>query len=117
MKLLFDQNLSFKLVHDLKRIFPNSVHVRKLDLDTSDDPDIWSYAKQHGFVIVTKDSDFNDRILKYGPPPKIIWVRTGNNKTAHIKKLLVKHYKHLEAFANQDLVGCYAIYDKPNQKK
>jgi predicted nuclease of predicted toxin-antitoxin system len=77
MKLLFDQNLSFKLVKKLSSFFPNSCHVRNLSLQKASDTKIWHYAKKHQFTIVTKDSDFNDRVLAYGSPPKIIWIRTG----------------------------------------
>ncbi len=117
MKLFYDQNLSFKLVSDLEKIFPNSVHVRKLGLDTADDSDIWDYAKKNNFTIVTKDSDYNDRILKYESPPRIIWIRSGNKKTDYIKELLSAHARELKVFSKQNIIGCYTLYGKPKRKK
>lgn len=43
---------------------------------------------RHGFVIVSKDSDFHQRSLVFGHPPKVIWVRLGNCSTADIERLL-----------------------------
>ena len=58
MKLLFDQNLSHRLISLLHDLFPNSVHVRSLGFAEADDLTIWNYAKDHGLVIVTQDSDY-----------------------------------------------------------
>ena len=46
MKLLFDQNLSFKLCQALADLFPNSSQVRLLGLAEADDTAIWQYAIQ-----------------------------------------------------------------------
>jgi len=61
VKLLFDQNLSFRLVSNLSDWFPGSVHVKEVGLASASDTKIWNYAKQHGFVIVSKDTDFHQR--------------------------------------------------------
>jgi len=58
VKLLFDQNLSRHLVGKLAVEFPESRHVIEVGLDAATDSEIWSYAGEHGFVIVSKDSDF-----------------------------------------------------------
>ena len=60
MKLLFDNNLSHKLVSRLGDIFPGSTHVMLENLDESGDSEIWTFAKNNGFVIATKDADFNE---------------------------------------------------------
>ncbi len=44
MKLLFDQNLSPKLVNRLADLFPGSIHVLSVGLDCADDDRIWEYA-------------------------------------------------------------------------
>jgi len=77
MKLLFDENLSHKLVWLLADIFPNSVHVRDVGLKAADDPLVWEYAKDHNLMIVSKDSDMHQRSFVFGSPPKILWVRLG----------------------------------------
>ena len=75
MKLLFDENLSFKLVAALADIYPGSLHVREAGLLGADDLRIWDYAAEHGFFLASKDTDFYERSLVYGAPPKIIWLR------------------------------------------
>ena len=62
MKLLFDENLSPRLVNFLSTPFLGSVHVRDVGLAQADDEAIWTYAKDNGFAIVSKDSDFQQRI-------------------------------------------------------
>ncbi len=78
MKLLFDQNLSPRLTRLLADIYADSIHVREVGLREADDLAIWQYAKVHGFAIVSKDSDFQQRSLLHGAPPKFIWLRVGN---------------------------------------
>ena len=78
MKLLFDENLSPKLVMALADVFPNSAHVDRLGLGGSPDSEVWEYAKQHGFVLVSKDSDFYEKSMLCGHPPKVVWIKKGN---------------------------------------
>ena len=58
MKLLFDQNIFRKLPRQLGDIYPGSQHVAELNLAEADDAQIWDYAKENGFAIVSKDTDF-----------------------------------------------------------
>ncbi len=84
MKLLFDQNLSHRLIALLADLFPGSSHVRLLDLAEADDLAIWQHAKRHNFVIVTQDSDYADWNKLRGVPPKVVWLRCGNASTNEI---------------------------------
>ena len=88
MKLLFDQNLSHKLVAEFASEFPGSKHVRELGLANSDDDAIWEHAKQQGFVILSKDSDFHQKSFLVGHPPRVIWLRLGNCSTSTIARTL-----------------------------
>ena len=88
MKLLFDENLSPRLVPALADLFPESAHVDRLGLGGEPDPVIWEYAKCHGHVLVSKDSDFHERSLLYGHPPKVVWIRRGNCSVRHIEMIL-----------------------------
>jgi predicted nuclease of predicted toxin-antitoxin system len=74
MKLLFDENLSPKLVSLLADLFPDSLHVRDAGLKTADDHLVWQYAQNHALVLVSKDSDMHQRSLVLGDPPKVVWV-------------------------------------------
>jgi predicted nuclease of predicted toxin-antitoxin system len=80
-RLLFDQNLSHRLVRALAEIFPGSLHVRDAGLARADDTAVWQFARDAGLTIVTKDSDFNQMCLVYGPPPRVVWLRIGNCAT------------------------------------
>ncbi|MHC5727113.1 MAG: DUF5615 family PIN-like protein, partial [Nostoc sp.] len=79
MKLLLDENLSDRIVSQIVDLYPDSVHVKTLGLINTDDVIIWEYAKAHDFVIASKDSDFHQRSLLYGHPPKFIYLRIGNS--------------------------------------
>jgi len=78
VKLLLDQNISRKLVSLLREEFPDSAHVAELDLAQSMDRQIWDYAGQNDYVIVSKDSDFRQLAFLFGPPPKAVWLDVGN---------------------------------------
>jgi predicted nuclease of predicted toxin-antitoxin system len=110
MKLLFDQNLSFKLCRQLADIFPDSDQVRLLGLAEADDREIWEYAKAHDFILVSQDADFADMAILYGPPPKIIWLRCGNQTTAEIEQHLSDHAEAIVAFDQDETAACWEIY-------
>jgi len=98
MKLLFDQNLSPRLPRLLVDIYPDSVHVRTMGLRDADDSAIWEYARTNGLAIVSKDSDFQQRSLLYGSPPKFIWLRVGNCPFKTIEELLRRHSAAIHTF-------------------
>lgn len=75
MKLLLDQNLSRKLIKQLEESYPDSQHITSVLAENSDDHEIWLYARQNGFAIVTKDDDFEQRSILLGRPPKFIWAQ------------------------------------------
>lgn len=89
MKLLLDQNLSRRLLQDIDAAFPGSQHVANINLTAEDDESIWRFAADHGFVIISKDSDFFHRALLRGHPPKVIHLRAGNCSTQHIRNLIM----------------------------
>ncbi len=110
MKLLLDQNISHKLLDELEDLFPGSNHVYLLDLHEASDEEIWNYGRDNGFTIVTQDSDFNERSLIHGYPPKVIWLRTGNISTGNIKRLLKRHSQDILLFGKDKTLGCLQVY-------
>ena len=102
MKLLFDENLSHRLVSLLADLFPDSVHVRDIGLKAADDIRVWDYAKADDLVIVSKDSDMHDRSFLFGYPLKVIWIRLGNCSTSDVEKLLRQEYETVETFYKDD---------------
>jgi predicted nuclease of predicted toxin-antitoxin system len=87
MKLLLDQNLSPRLT-SLRGVFDEVVHVRHVGMQSADDRSIREYAERNGFIVVTKDADFNTTALLAGAPPKVIWVQRGNCSTSEVRALL-----------------------------
>lgn len=110
MKLLFDQNLSHRLVQALQKEFPDSRHIREVGLEEATDTVVWQYAVQQGFAIVTKDADFHQPSFLFGHPPKVIWVRVGNASTAKIEALLRRRAADVDAFCS-DLESAFLILD------
>jgi predicted nuclease of predicted toxin-antitoxin system len=98
VKLLFDENLSRRLVTRLAGAFPDSAHVAQVGLERPTDHQVWEYAGRHGYVLVSKDSDFNDLAFVRGPPPKVIWLRIGNASTDAIAELLAAATDTVSAF-------------------
>lgn len=102
MKLLFDQNLSWRLPVKLADLYPDSRHVREFEMKEAQDIDIWNYAKINDFVIVTKDMDFQQRSLLFGHPPKVVRLRVGNCTVQMIEELLRKYSEIIYTFASDE---------------
>jgi predicted nuclease of predicted toxin-antitoxin system len=109
MKLLFDQNLSFKLCHQLADLFPESFHVRLVGLDRANDRALWEFAKNNNYTLVSLDADLADLAALLGPPPRLIWLRCGNQRTGVIENLLRAHREAIAAFEGSSAV-CLEIY-------
>jgi predicted nuclease of predicted toxin-antitoxin system len=99
MKLLFDENLSPKLPGLCAALFPDSAHLRDCSLKGHADEEVWQYAQANGFVIVSKDADFHERSLFYGPPPKLVWLRLGNCTRDDLVRLITTRAQDIRTFA------------------
>jgi predicted nuclease of predicted toxin-antitoxin system len=110
MKLLFDHNLSPRLVSRLADIFPDSNHVDNLGLAQVHDSEVWVYAQNNDFAIATKDSDYNELLMLRGFPPKIIWIRRGNCSTSEIEAMLRTHINDIQTLFDDSLVGILTLY-------
>ena len=109
MKLLFDQNISPKIVKHLEIEFPESKQVRHVGMENASDSDIFDYAKVHKFSIVTFDSDFVDLSIVRGIPPQIIWLKTGNLTTKFIANLLKINTELIDEFLTSNEDGILEI--------
>ncbi len=102
MKLLLDENLSDRIVNRIIDLYPDSEHVKALALTNTDDSIIWEYAKANEFVIISKDSDFHQRSLLYGHPPKFIYLRIGNSPTSKIVQILREKFDTIAQFGDRE---------------
>lgn len=109
MRLLFDQNISHRILDKLTDLFAGSTSVKKEGFINAPDKTIWEFAKKENLAIVTQDSDFNDLTALNGFPPKIIWIRSGNLNTDEIADLLTKNQNSIQDFLNDDNLGCFEI--------
>jgi predicted nuclease of predicted toxin-antitoxin system len=110
MKLLFDQNLSPRLVARLADLYPGSAHVDPLGLGNEDDRTVWSYAHQNDFLIVTKDSDFSELVVYLGFPPKVIWIRRGNCSTNDIEQILRENHDAITQLSTSESTGILTLW-------
>ncbi len=110
MKLLFDQNLSYRLCRMLADIFPQAEQVKRAGLERASDDAIWDYARRNGFIIVTLDAELADMAALKGAPPKIIWLRCGNQQTAFVELLLRDSSALISDFAASEDAACLELY-------
>ena len=112
MKLLLDQNISFRITSKIQDLFPGSKQVKELGLENSKDSFLWNYAKENNYCIVTFDGDFYDLGLIKGSSPKVIWLRLGNTSTQNIEIILRKNFDLIKTFLtdpNYREIGCLEI--------
>ena len=110
MKLLFDENLSPRLVERLNDLYPDCVHVREVGLERSPDEAVWNYARANAFTIVTQDADFGEMSVLLDSPPKVIWLRRGNSSTGEIEAILRAQYAAIAAFHNAPQEAVLALF-------
>ena len=110
MKLLLDENLSRRIVSLIASHYPGSSQVALLGLERASDTAIWAYARQHDFIIVTKDSDFVDLSTLYGQPPQVIVLRTGNQTWQITAQTLIDRRELLESALIVANVAYFDLY-------
>lgn len=98
MKLLFDQNISFRIVKKVSGFLPLATQVRLLGLENAKDFQIWEYAKLNGYTIITFDTDFYDMSLLKGTPPKVVWLRLGNTSTDNLATCVRSNFELIKEF-------------------
>ena len=109
MKLLLDQNLSYRLAKRLQTHFPDSQHVKHVGLMNCNDIDILRYAQKHSYVIVTQDEDFYELSLDQSAIPKIVWLRCGNLPSSQMLELLLSHQPDIEKLIAEQEAWCLEI--------
>ncbi len=112
MKLLFDQNISFRIIKKIADFLPFANQVKQLGLENASDYQIWEYAKNHNYTIVTFDIDFFDISLLRGTPPKVVWLRLGNTSTDNLAECIKKNFELIKEFIeNMDYkdIACLEI--------
>jgi len=110
MKLLLDANISWKLTNILAPIFGECTHVDLISLTVPvKDDDIWNYALENGYIIITKDNDFLDLLELKGFPPKVVLLKTGNNSSKILAELIVDAKQQIQDLENNKY-GLLEVY-------
>src|SRR5438105_4261955 len=110
MKLLLDENLSFRIIKLIEESYSASTQVTLINLERATDLQVWQYAKDHQFIIVTKDSDFYDLSLIQGSPPQIIWLKKGNCSKHDIANILILNKSKIEEALKENGISCIELY-------
>jgi predicted nuclease of predicted toxin-antitoxin system len=113
LKLLLDENLSPHLSAALDDLYPGSRHVRECELKSKSDDEVWQYAKENAFAIVSKDSDFSELSVLRASPPKVIWLRIGNCTTTRAGFLLRDAFPRIQAFLSAGEENCLVLTLRP----
>jgi predicted nuclease of predicted toxin-antitoxin system len=98
VKLLIDADLSDRIIPRILDLYPDSTHVKTVGLGAADDGIIWNFARDNNFTLVSRDSDFHQRSLVFGHPPKFVFVKIGNAPTSRVVDLLRASHPAIEAF-------------------
>ena len=109
VKLLLDENLSRRLIASLQVKFPGTTQVALAGLQSESDAAVWEFARQHGYVIVTKDDDFTGLQALQGFPPKLIVLQLGNCTNQQVLDVLLASEDRLVALLEQDDIGLIEI--------
>lgn len=80
----------------LQAVYPDSSQVALVGMERASDRAIWAFARENGYVIVTKDADYYDLSLMLGAPPLVIWLQTGNADKSAVLKLLLDHAQAIQ---------------------
>lgn len=111
MRLLLDQNLSYRLVKKLEVFFPEIQQLKNLGYNNKPDRSIWEFAKTENYCIVTFDSDFYDLSILYGHPPKLIWLKCANQTSRNIEFVLKSKVDQIREFLIDQKLGCLEVLD------
>lgn len=111
MKILIDQNISFRILPYVKPEFEFIAHVKDLGLTDFSDHKIFQFARKNEFVaILTLDEDFNNLQIEFGVPPKIIWLRVGNCSTKILAQLILDKASIIKKFLLDEQTECLEIF-------
>ena len=113
MKLLLDENLTFRLLKALQADYPGSCHVKDVNLMETDDNLVWQWARRNGFAILTQDADYEQLARLRGHPPKIIYLRFGNSSLLNLLSQLRHHCGLITAFLLHPTAACLELSQAP----
>ena len=101
--ILVDNNLSYRVAKEIDYFFEGSKHVVNFNMDEhTEDIEIWKFAKEKGYTILTKDNDFETMSRFYGCPPKVVYLTCGNKTTSQVISILERSKNTIRLFLDND---------------
>jgi len=89
---IFDENLPCKLT-----IAPSlPIQFTTALGQSASDTAVWQYARTNELIIVSKDTDFSNRIMLSSPPPWVVHLRIGNLRKREFHKFLASAWPSIE---------------------
>ena len=111
MNLLFDANISWRIIKILREHFTTVSHANEINLSQpAKDIEIWNFCKNHNFIIITHDDDFEKLALTKGFPPKVIILKTFNKSTVELANLIINKKEVIESFIFNEEQSILEIY-------
>ncbi len=110
MKLLIDENISWRIKFLIESYFDNIIHATQIKGCRLTDNEIFEYAKANNFSILTFDSDFSELISLKGFPPKIIWLKCGNSTKDIIASKLITNIEIIQKLILEPDIGIIEIF-------
>ena len=110
MKLLLDQNISYKLIKPLSKLYEEVVQVSRLGMGQTTDAMVWQYALTYGYTIVTHDAYFAERNALTGFPIKVIWLRCEDTSTDNLLRVLSENLQAITAFHADASRSCLEFF-------
>jgi predicted nuclease of predicted toxin-antitoxin system len=105
MKVLLDENISYRLIKKIQHLFEDCKHVNQVGLVEELDVDIWAFAQKNDYTIITFDADYQELSVLHGFPPKVIWLNTRNMRTEKLAQLLIDNMNKIQAFYQNAQIG------------
>ncbi len=87
-----DAHLSPRLAEWIREsLGHDAVPIRDLGLRDAEDTEIFSRGREAQAILLTKDRDFAEMVVRQGSPPVVIWLRCGNTSEGRLKEILSTH--------------------------
>jgi predicted nuclease of predicted toxin-antitoxin system len=109
VNLLLDENISPRLANRLNLLFPGVTHVREVGLKQADDQQIWGWARDHEFSIITTDADFVALAQRRGWPPKVVHLEQCDFPLRVIEDWLRRSAVRISEFGKNENAGLLSL--------
>jgi len=94
MRFLVDAQLPPALARFIDQQGYEAKAARDVGLREADDNEIWSFAHNGNWIVITKDEDFVQRALQNSTAPQVVWLRIRNSTNSVLLAWFEPLFKH-----------------------